>query len=162
MEGSVNGNRSTFTLSGESQPSCSLATPGRFLNLSGYAKADRFSASKPSPTGSARYFSGTRAGKSEDAVTRTARYQNHAFIVALYSLFRSQINLQVFRFVAYVIDRQSGRMSSISGSIHRVALIPGEVRRRALAIGPACCQTSPASQSMHPTALADRTRRNYR
>ena len=90
-------------------------------------------------------------------VIRTMRSLLHYILSSDHKLIR-----KVFRFVAYVIDRQSGRMSSTSGSIHRVALIPGEVLRRALARGPACCQTSPASQSMHPTALADRTRRNYR
>lgn len=90
-------------------------------------------------------------------VIRTMRSLFHYILSSDHKLIR-----KVFGFAAYVIDRQSGRMSGINGSIHRVALISGEVRRRALARGPACCQTSPASQPMHPTALAYRTRRNDR
>jgi len=87
-------------------------------------------------------------------VIRTMHSLLHCILSSDHKLIR-----KVFRFVAYVIARQSGCMSSINGSVHRVALIPGEVRRRALARGPACCQKSPASQPMHSTVLADRMRR---
>jgi len=75
--------------------------------------------------------------------------QNHAFTAPLHSLFRSQTDLQGLL----------GRMFNINGSVHRVALIPDEVRRRPLAVGAACRQTSLTGQPIHHTApdLSDKT-----
>jgi len=128
--------------SGDSQSRSSLATPGRPSSPSGQTTADRLPASKPLSVGPQEQGKMKISSLSEPCGYYPLPITNWP-TVGIYKLI-----CKVLGFAAYVIDRQLGRMTSTNESIYRVALIPGEVRRRA---GATCHQTSSTDRSMYST-----------